>query len=287
MQYPCRPAPPTSTSSHAGRSGLRSLRVARFNATLCSANGIVLSREQVAQFERYVEDLLYWNERVNLISRRDTDQIWLHHMLHSVSIMFTGRMPKSGRVLDIGTGGGLPGIPLKIINPKFDITLLDSIAKKVQTVGMIAGHITKHGLRAVRERAEELANRDKLKGPYDVVVSRATAPLVDLIKWSRPVLKPEGAILTLKGGDLTEEIRQAQTKFKDAEITVIDIHVNGCDWFEREEKRLVSVRWDTPHIDSPTEIRTREDMAGGIVTEGSPEDGSKDDAGTQRLDDRT
>ncbi len=214
--------------------------------SICSANGIVLSREQVAQFERYVEDLLYWNERVNLISRRDTDQIWLHHILHSVSIMFTGQMPKSGRVLDIGTGGGLPGIPLKIINPKFDVTLLDSIAKKVQTVGMIAGHITKHGMRAERERAEELANREKLKGPYDVIVSRATAPLVDLMKWSRPVLKPEGLILTLKGGDLTEEIRQAQTKFKDAEITVIDLHVGGCDWFEREEKRLVRVRWDAP-----------------------------------------
>lgn len=214
--------------------------------SICSANGIVLSREQVAQFERYVEDLLYWNERVNLISRRDTDQIWLHHILHSVSIMFTGQMPKSGRVLDIGTGGGLPGIPLKIINPKFDVTLLDSIAKKVQTVGMIAGHITKHGMRAERERAEELANRDKLKGPYDVVVSRATAPLVDLMKWSRPVLKSDGVILTLKGGDLTEEIRQAQTKFKDAEITVIDLHVGGCDWFEREEKRLVRVRWDAP-----------------------------------------
>lgn len=228
--------------------------------SICSANGIVLSREQVAQFERYVEDLLYWNERVNLISRRDTDQIWLHHILHSVSIMFTGQMPKSGRVLDIGTGGGLPGIPLKIINPKFDVTLLDSIAKKVQTVGMIAGHITKHGMRAERERAEELANRDKLKGPYDVIVSRATAPLVDLMKWSRPVLKPEGVVLTLKGGDLTEEIRQAQTKYKDAEITVIDLHVGGCDWFEREEKRLVRVRWDTPFpgLAASTETATTE-----------------------------
>ncbi len=104
------------------------------------------------QFERYTNDLLYWNEKVNLISRRDTEHIWLHHILHSVAIAFTGELPKSGKVLDIGTGGGLPGIPLKILNPKFDVTLLDSIAKKVQTVGMIAGHITVHGLRAVRER---------------------------------------------------------------------------------------------------------------------------------------
>jgi 16S rRNA (guanine527-N7)-methyltransferase len=217
--------------------------------SVCSANGVVLSREQTAQFERYVSDLLYWNEKVNLISRRDIEHIWLHHILHSVSIAFTGELPKSGRVIDIGTGGGLPGIPLKILNPKFDITLLDSIAKKVQTVGMMAGHITMHGLRAVRQRAEEMPNDPKLRGPYDLVVSRATAPLVDLMKWSRPVLKSNGKILTLKGGDLTEEIRQAQTKFKDAEITVIDLHVRGVEWFEREEKRLVRVRFDLPQTE--------------------------------------
>jgi 16S rRNA (guanine527-N7)-methyltransferase len=211
--------------------------------SVCSANGLVLSREQIAQFERYANDLLYWNEKVNLISRRDIEHIWLRHILHSISIAFTGELPKSGKVIDIGTGGGLPGIPLKILNPKFDMTLLDSIAKKVTTVGMMAGHITMHGLRAIRQRAEELPNDPKLRGPYDLVVSRATAPLVDLMKWSRPVLKHDGKILTLKGGDLTEEIRQAQTKFADAEITVIDVRVRGAEWFEQEDKRLVCVRF--------------------------------------------
>src|SRR5690606_25183143 len=111
------------------------------------------------------------------------------HILHSLSIAITGELPQSGKMLDIGTGGGLPGIPLKIIYPKLDVTLLDSIAKKVQTTGMIASHITKHELRAVRNRAEELPNDPRHKGPYDVIVSRATAPLVDLMKWSQPILK--------------------------------------------------------------------------------------------------
>jgi 16S rRNA (guanine527-N7)-methyltransferase len=203
----------------------------------------VLSQEQMELFERYVNDLIYWNEKVNLISRRDIEHVWLRHILHSVSIIFTGELPSSGKLLDIGTGGGLPGIPLKIANPKFDVTLLDSIAKKVTTVGMMAGHITKHGLRAVRERAEELPNDPKLKGPYDAIVSRATAPLVDLMKWSHPVLKAGRKILTLKGGALTEEIRQAQTKFPDAEITVIELEVRGVEWFRQEEKRLVRVTW--------------------------------------------
>jgi len=211
--------------------------------SICSANGLVLTREQVEQFKRYAGDLAYWNEKVNLISRRDIEHIWLRHLLHSVAIAFTGELPKSGKVIDIGTGGGLPGIPLKILNPKFDITLLDSITKKVQTVGMLASHITKHGLRAARLRAEELPNDPKLKGPYDLVVSRATAPLVDLMKWSHPILKPEGKLLTLKGGTLTEEIRQAQVKFPDAETAVLDLNVRGVDWFTQEEKRLVRVTW--------------------------------------------
>ncbi|HVK39886.1 MAG TPA: 16S rRNA (guanine(527)-N(7))-methyltransferase RsmG [Candidatus Kapabacteria bacterium] len=212
--------------------------------SICSVNGIVLSREQVAQFERYAADLVYWNERVNLISRRDIEHIWIRHILHSLTLVMSGEMPTSGRVLDIGTGGGLPGIPLKIALPKLDVTLLDSIAKKVQTTGMLASHITKHGMRAVRLRAEELPNDPKLKGPYDVVVSRATAPLVDLLKWSRPVLKPEGKILTLKGGALTDEIAQAQARFPEASITVRDIDVNGVDWFATEEKKLVRVTFN-------------------------------------------
>lgn len=195
------------------------------------------------QIERYAGDLVYWNEKVNLISRRDIEHLWLHHLMHSVSMFFTGELPKSGRVIDIGTGGGLPGIPLKIANPKFDVTLLDSIAKKVQTVGMLASHITKHGLRAARLRAEELANDPKLKGPYDLVVSRATAPLVDLMKWSQPILKPDGRILTLKGGSLIEEIRQAQVKFPTAVIETIDLNVRGTDWFTAEEKKMVKVTW--------------------------------------------
>lgn len=209
--------------------------------SICSANGLVLSREQMAQFERYADDLAYWNERVNLISRRDIEHVWLRHLLHSSSLAFTGLLPKSGRVLDIGTGGGLPGIPLKIINPKFDITLLDSIAKKVNTASMMASHITPHGIRAVRQRAEELPNDPKLRGPYDLVVSRATAPLVDLIGWSRPVLKPGGYILTLKGGDLSDEIGQAARKHPDAIITEQPLRVLGVSWFEQEEKKVVKV----------------------------------------------
>jgi 16S rRNA (guanine527-N7)-methyltransferase len=112
---------------------------------------------------------------------------------------------------------------------------------------MLASHITKHGLRVARIRAEELANDPRLRGPYDVVVSRATAPLVDLMKWSRPLLKTDGKLLTLKGGALVEEIDQSRAKFLDASIEVIEIRPVGVDWFEKEEKRLVKVTWPGTH----------------------------------------
>lgn len=209
----------------------------------CSVNGLVLTNEQMELLVRYVEDLLHWNNRINLISRRDTEHIWVRHILHSLTPLIMNAMPRSGKALDIGTGGGLPGIPLKIANPKLDMTLLDSIAKKVRTTSMLASHITKHGLRAVRERAEELPKDARHAGPYDVVVSRATAPLVDLMTWSRPLLKPGGRIVALKGGALTDEVEQAQTKHPDAVISVIDIDVRGVDWFREENKRIVTVEF--------------------------------------------
>lgn len=210
--------------------------------SVCATNSLPLTPEQMGQFERYVNDLIYWNERVNLISRKDTDQIWLRHILHSLTPVLLKFIPNAGaKVLDIGTGGGLPGIPLKIAIPKLDITLLDSIAKKVQTTGMLASHITKHGLKAVRNRAEELPNDPISKPPFDYIVSRAVAPLVDLMKWSKPVLKPLAPIITLKGGDLENEIMQAQRKFPEAKIEVHDIKVTGAKWFEEEEKKIVRV----------------------------------------------
>lgn len=207
----------------------------------CSVNGLVLSNEQMGLYARYVEDLLYWNNQINLISRRDTEHIWLRHILHSITPLIMEAMPRSGKAIDIGTGGGLPGIPLKIAAPKLDMTLLDSIAKKVRTTAMLASHISKHGLQAIRNRAEELVNEPRHVMAYDVVVSRATAPLVDLITWSRPLLKPGAEIVALKGGALTSEVEQAQTKYPDAEISIVDIEIRGVDWFRQENKRIVKV----------------------------------------------
>lgn len=207
--------------------------------SVCSVNSLVLSHEQMEECSRYVEELLYWNQRVNMISRRDTEHVWLRHILHSITPLMMNLFPDSGTVLDLGTGGGLPGIPLKIARPKLDMTLLDSIAKKVNTVSMLASHITKHGLRAIRNRAEELPQEKEHVRAYDVVVSRATAPLVDLMTWSEPLLKEGGQIVALKGGALTNEVEHASGKHPGSSIEIHDIEIRGVDWFQKENKRIV------------------------------------------------
>ncbi|MCB0711065.1 MAG: 16S rRNA (guanine(527)-N(7))-methyltransferase RsmG [Ignavibacteriae bacterium] len=213
--------------------------------SICSVNGVPLSHEQMDQFARYAEDLLYWNDQINLISRRDTPHIWGRHLLHSITPVLMKLLPESGRILDIGTGGGLPGIPIKITLPKLDVTMLDSIAKKARTTAMLASHISEHGLRAIRERAEELVNDPQHVEAYEAVVARAVAPLVDLIGWAKPLLKPQGSIVALKGGALTDEIDHALHKFPEAKIQILDIEIRGTDWFTQENKRIVTVRFDS------------------------------------------
>ena len=210
--------------------------------SICAANSLPLTNDQMDLFLRYAEDLYYWNDQINLISRRDMEHLWLRHLLHSLTPVLMGLIPESGRILDIGSGGGLPGIPIKIARPKLDITLVDSIAKKVRTTSMLASHLVKGGLQTIRIRAEELANDPEHTNAYDVVIARAVAPLVDLMTWAEPLLKNDGKIVALKGGALTDEVDHARNKFPEASIDIQDIELHGVDWFAKENKRIVVVK---------------------------------------------
>ncbi|HMT29703.1 MAG TPA: 16S rRNA (guanine(527)-N(7))-methyltransferase RsmG [Bacteroidia bacterium] len=159
------------------------------------------------KFNRLGELYSDWNAKVNLISRTDIEFLYERHVLHSLAIAKFINFKDGTRVMDIGTGGGFPGIPLAIMFPKVQFTLVDSIGKKIKVVEDVIAQLELKNAVAICERAE------KVEGKFDYVVSRATAPLGDLYKWSRikidPVQKnaiPNG-IICLKGGDLTEEIK--------------------------------------------------------------------------------
>lgn len=169
-----------------------------------------LSSTQQRQFSHL--GLLYreWNEKINVISRKDIDNLNINHVLHSLGIAKVIEFRKGAAVLDVGTGGGFPGIPLAILFPDARFHLVDSIGKKITVVRAMAEGVGLANVTAEQARAETL------KGEYDFVVSRAVAPLKELYRWTSKLIKKESVhplpngILALKGGDLKEEIAEVR-----------------------------------------------------------------------------
>lgn len=169
-----------------------------------------------------------WNEKINVISRKDIEGLYEKHVLHSLSIAAAFQLPAGTTILDLGTGGGFPGIPLAIFFPKVKFHLVDSVGKKLKVVEAVASGIGLKNISTWHGRAEEIKNLQ-----FDYVVSRAVAPLKDLWKWSRPLFRkkpisagvdpeggivPETGLICLKGGDLAMEIQESQLRPRMVEV---------------------------------------------------------------------
>ena len=184
------------------------------------------------QLEQYkaLENLYKeWNEKINVISRKDIDSLYERHVLHSLAIAAVFDFPAGLNIVDIGTGGGFPGVPLAIFFPEVKFHLVDSIGKKLKVVDAIAQEIGLKNITTQHTRAEEIRDRK-----FDFAVSRAVAPLKDLWWWSKPLLKAtsfkaqgssddevvfKSGLICLKGGDLAKEISESNLKPKSIEIT--------------------------------------------------------------------
>ncbi len=165
-----------------------------------------LNSNQLNNFSKLEELYRYWNERINVISRKDIDHLFVHHILHSLSIAKIISFKDGTRIIDIGTGGGFPGIPLAIFFPHVDYLLVDSIGKKITVVKEIASALKLENVTAVKSRAEDV------DATCDFVVSRAVASISDMYKWTKHLVNPGGintmknGWIFLKGGDLEKEI---------------------------------------------------------------------------------
>jgi 16S rRNA (guanine527-N7)-methyltransferase len=187
------------------------------------------TEQQLKQFRALKELYEDWNSKINVISRKDIDSLYEKHILHSLSMAAIFEFDKNTEVIDIGTGGGFPGIPLAIFYPDVKFHLVDSIGKKLKVVEAIASEIGLKNVTTQHSRAEEIKNKQ-----FDFVVSRAVAPLKELWHWSKPLLKssksknqrPEtlqlstfnSGLICLKGGDLTKEIQESGTRPRIMEI---------------------------------------------------------------------
>ena len=183
--------------------------------------------EQFAQLDALYRD---WNSKINVISRKDIDNLYEHHVLHSLAIAKVLPFQPGTTILDVGTGGGFPGIPLAILFPECQFVLIDSIGKKIKVASEVAQALGLTNVVCKQERAEE----EKQK--FDFVVSRAVMPMPELVKLVRKNISnkhrnavPNGLVV-LKGGDLKEELRP----FKEAEITPCSQWFKG-EWFETKQ----------------------------------------------------
>ena len=169
--------------------------------------------EQFAALEALYHD---WNEKINVISRKDIGSLYEKHVLHSLAIAAVFNFTPGQQIIDIGSGGGFPGIPLAIFFPKVNFHLVDSIGKKLKIVDAVKEAIDLKNVTSQHIRAEEIKNRK-----FDYAVTRAVAPLKDLWHWSKPILKKTtpGGLICLKGGDLSEEIKESGLKPKIIKIS--------------------------------------------------------------------
>jgi 16S rRNA (guanine527-N7)-methyltransferase len=193
-----------------------------------------LTKSQIQQFRRLEALYKEWNAQINVISRRDIDELYLRHVLHSLGIAKVQAFKPGSKILDVGTGGGFPGIPLAIMFPKTNFYLVDSIGKKIKVVQEVVDALGLKNVRAEHIRAE------KVKGDFDFIVSRAVTNMDDFVKWTRnKVAKKQNhelknGILYLKGGDLTQELMN----FPNANI------FNLSDYFDEdffETKKVVHI----------------------------------------------
>ena len=165
-----------------------------------------LSKHQYQQFDKLEALYKEWNAQINVISRKDIDALYEKHVLHSLGIAKVQMFKSGSRILDVGTGGGFPGIPLAILFPKVDFYLIDSIGKKIKVVEAVAEALHLKNVEARHQRAQAF------KQPVDFIVSRAVTKMDDFVPWVKKNIKNKGThklnngILYLKGGDLREEL---------------------------------------------------------------------------------
>ena len=191
-----------------------------------------LSDKQTTQFEKLQDLYQDWNLKINVVSRKDIDELYLRHVLHSLGIAKIIEFQEKAQILDVGTGGGFPGIPLAILFPKTQFVLVDSIGKKIKVVNEVVEGLALQNVTSHHKRVEELNDK------YDFIISRAVARMDAFTRWTKGRIKKNSkhslanGILYLKGGDLRDEL----ANFPKAKVYMLN------DFFEEdffETKKVV------------------------------------------------
>lgn len=183
---------------------------------------IEINEEQIKSFEKYMNLLLEWNEKINLTAITQPEEVKLKHFVDSLTVL--KYINDDDKVIDIGTGAGFPGIPLKIMKENTKITLLDSLNKRINFLNIVIETLNLRNIKAIHGRAEEIARNKLYREKYDVAVSRAVANLSTLSEYMLPFVKVGGKCICMKGANVNEEIEKAKNAIKElgGEIERVD-----------------------------------------------------------------
>lgn len=175
-----------------------------------SEYGVELSEKQLQQFQRYYELLIEWNEKINLTAITEPQEVAVKHFIDSVSAWDEKRFEGTKSIIDVGTGAGFPGIPLKIFQPQLKLVLLDSLNKRIKFLQTVVDELQLDNVECIHARAEEGAKNPKLRENFDIAVSRAVARLPVLAEYCIPFVKVGGTFAALKGMKFAEEAEEGK-----------------------------------------------------------------------------
>lgn len=176
----------------------------------CQAFGVTLTDKQIEQFEKYYELLVEWNKVMNLTGITEFDEVMQKHFVDSVAAAKYAEMEKVNSLIDVGTGAGFPGIPLKIVYPHIQVTLLDSLNKRIKFLEEVVDNLGLTGIETVHGRAEDAAKKAEYREQFDLSVSRAVANLASLTEYCLPFVKVGGKFVSYKSVSVDEEITQSK-----------------------------------------------------------------------------
>jgi 16S rRNA (guanine527-N7)-methyltransferase len=216
---------------------------ARVVREILEQNDLSITDEQWQRLETWVDRLVEINSRINLISRKQTEVVWLHHILHSITPLVLIDFPKDIELCDFGTGGGLPGVPLAILRPDWQVFLLDSRQKKISAIKETTDGLGCVNLNFIVGRGEEVGLDPMYNSRFQWLTARAVSAIGNLERWTRDLRKKEATLIAFKGGSLeNEEVTPNQLQ-NVASLIEHPIKLNGYSDFYFGEKKLVEIKF--------------------------------------------
>lgn len=221
--------------------------------TLCKKNGVAITDIQIRQLSTFKTDLLAWNKKINLISRKNEDNLWKGHISLSISLLFKIDFRPSAKILDLGTGGGLPGIPLAIMLPGCSFLFLDSTQKKITAVQSMIESLELANAKSIWGRAEDVQQMPLFHHSFDAVVARSVSNLSNLCEWGFPFLKPGSgenvfdekiiiaapSLITFKGAEIEAEEHDARRIYPGIVFNSVPLIFSGSEDFDNFDKKLI------------------------------------------------